>query len=168
MVLTRVALPRKTILLSQDCLSRGFIQRRTVIEHILSFTSYTTVSYTSVGHLPRLFKVNRTASRRAAHISWMLEGASSIVRVGYEDGGNSVICYFHSHRFRAPTYSCVTTILCNPITSKTFLLYWRDGSCECAVSSNFFRAHCNHLLCHWLKKTLSLAKALENPIRQHP
>lgn len=31
---------------------------------------YTTVSYTPAWHLPRLLKVNRTASQRAAHISW--------------------------------------------------------------------------------------------------
>lgn len=106
-------------------------------EHIISFTSPQHSLHVSVSspHFSRLTEQCPTELPISTE-SW--EGASSIACVGYEEGVNSLICYFSFTEFRALTYSYVTAILCTPITSKTFLIHW---SCECALSSNFFRAH---------------------------
>lgn len=63
-----------TILLSQGCLSPGFVQRRSVIERVLSFTPYTAVYHTPEWCLPRLFKVIWRVSQRSAHINQSLRG----------------------------------------------------------------------------------------------
>lgn len=59
---------------SQGCLSLGFKPRRAAREHILSFTSYITISITPVWHLHRLFKVKQTVCQCAVRISWILGG----------------------------------------------------------------------------------------------
>lgn len=59
---------------SQGCFSPGFQPRRAAMQHILSFTSYITVSYTPVWHLHRLPKAKQAACQWAVSTSWILGG----------------------------------------------------------------------------------------------